>query len=63
MTKTVWTMSIPAAGRKYFDMGRDASYEAARTGVIPTVKVGRKKKRALVRILEQRLESSGEQSG
>ena len=56
MTDTKWTMPIPEAGRKYFDLGRDGSYQAARTGVIPTVKVGRKKKLALVRVLERRLE-------
>ena len=57
MTDTKWTMPIPAAGKKYFNLGRDGSYEAARTGVIPTVKVGRKKKLALVRVLERRLEA------
>jgi hypothetical protein len=34
------TMSVPAAGRKYFGLGRCASYEAARRGEIPTIRIG-----------------------
>jgi hypothetical protein len=32
------TMSVPEAGRTYFDLGRNASYEAARRGDIPTIR-------------------------
>jgi len=49
-----WTMSIPAAGRKYFGLGKFASYQAAEEGLIPYVKVGRLKK-ALPRQIEKRL--------
>jgi hypothetical protein len=35
------TLSVPEAGKRYFDLGRNASYEAARRGEIPTVKIGR----------------------
>jgi hypothetical protein len=35
------TMSVPAAGRVYYDIGRNASYEAARRGEIPTIRIGR----------------------
>jgi hypothetical protein len=35
------TLSVPQAGREYFDLGRNASYEAARRGDIPTIKIGR----------------------
>ena len=35
------TMTVPQAGRTYYDLGRNASYEAARRGEIPTIKVGR----------------------
>ena len=35
------TMTVPEAGRVYFCLGRNASYEAARRGDIPTIKVGR----------------------
>lgn len=36
------TLSVPEAGREYFELGRNASYEAARRGEIPVIKVGRK---------------------
>ncbi|HXW29764.1 MAG TPA: hypothetical protein VEK55_10395 [Xanthobacteraceae bacterium] len=35
------TLTVPEAGRRYFDLGRNASYEAARRGDIPTIRVGR----------------------
>ena len=35
------TLSVPEAGQKYFGLGRDASYEAARRGEIPTLRFGR----------------------
>ncbi len=35
------TMTVPEAGRTYFDLGRNASYEAARRGDIPTIRIGR----------------------
>jgi hypothetical protein len=34
------TMSVPAAGRKYYGLGRNASYEAAKRGDIPTINIG-----------------------
>ena len=34
-------MSVPAAGLIYFGLGRNASYEAARRGDIPTIRIGR----------------------
>jgi hypothetical protein len=34
------TMSVPAAGRKYFGLGKNGSYDAARRGDIPTIKIG-----------------------
>ena len=39
MTKK--TMSVPEAGRVYYEIGRDASYQAARSGQIPTIKIGK----------------------
>ena len=39
----VYTLTIPVAGAKYFNLGRSASYEAARRGEIPTIKIGRKR--------------------
>jgi hypothetical protein len=35
------TMSVPQAGRIYYDLGRNASYEAAKRGDIPTIRIGR----------------------
>jgi hypothetical protein len=33
------TLTVPEAGRVYFDLGRNASYEAARRGDIPTIRI------------------------
>jgi hypothetical protein len=33
------TLSVPVAGRLYFGLGRNASYEAAKRGEIPTIKI------------------------
>lgn len=35
------TMTVPDAGRVYFSLGRNSSYEAARRGDIPTIRIGR----------------------
>jgi hypothetical protein len=34
-------MSVPEAGRTYFGLGRYSSYDAAKRGDIPTIKIGR----------------------
>ena len=34
------TISVPEAGRRYFDLGKNASYEAARRGDIPAIRIG-----------------------
>ena len=39
--KTPKTMSVPEAGKVYYDLSKNASYEAARRGDIPTMRVGR----------------------
>jgi hypothetical protein len=49
-------MTVPEAGKKYFDLSRNGSYAAARRGEIPTIKVGRLLRvpvRALERMLDQ----------
>jgi hypothetical protein len=49
------TMSVPAAGKKYFDLSRDGSYRAAERGEIPTIRVGRLLRvpvRAMERLLD-----------
>ena len=35
------TMSVPEAGKRYFDLSRDGLYRAAERGEIPTIRVGR----------------------
>jgi hypothetical protein len=35
-----YTLSVPEAGRRYFNLGRNASYRRAQEGLIPTIKVG-----------------------
>jgi Helix-turn-helix domain len=34
------TISVPEAGRRYFGLGKNASYEAARSGEIPVIRIG-----------------------
>jgi hypothetical protein len=34
------TLSVPAAGKRYFGLGKNGSYEAAKRGEIPTIKIG-----------------------
>ena len=55
------TISVPQAGRKYFDLSRGASYEAAKRGDLPTVKVGRLL-RVPVRALEAMLDNASKKS-
>jgi hypothetical protein len=52
------TLSVPEAGRIYFDLGRNASYAAAARGEIPTLKVG-SRLRVPVLALERMLETAG----
>ena len=35
------TLSVPEAGKLYLGIGRNTAYEAARTGQIPTIRIGR----------------------
>ena len=49
------TMSVPQAGKKYYGLSRNGSYEAAKRGEIPTIKVGRLVRvpvRAMERIMD-----------
>ena len=34
------TLSVPAAGRQYFNLGKNASYAAAARGEIPVIRIG-----------------------
>jgi hypothetical protein len=53
------TISVPEAGRIYFNLSREGSYDAARTGDIPTVRIGRLL-RVPVRALERMLDRASE---
>jgi hypothetical protein len=53
------TLSIPEAGWRYFRLGRNASYEAAKRGHIPVIKLGIKKKRVPIILMEQMLLNAG----
>jgi hypothetical protein len=52
------TITVPEAGKKYFDLSRDASYAAAQRGDIPTIRVGRLL-RVPVAAMERKLEEAG----
>jgi Helix-turn-helix domain len=52
------TLSVPIAGKQYFDLGRGAAYAAAASGEIPTIRIGRKL-RVPIAALERMLERVG----
>jgi hypothetical protein len=52
---TPLTMTVPEAGRKYFGLSRNGSYDAANRGEIPVIQIGRLK-RVPVRVLERMLD-------
>jgi hypothetical protein len=50
------TMDVPTAGRVYFGLSRNGSYQAAARGQIPTIRIGRLLRvpvAAMERMLEQ----------
>jgi hypothetical protein len=55
------TMSVQEAGRKYYGLSRNGSYDAAHRGDIPTIRVGRLL-RVPVRAMERLLDKAGEPS-
>ena len=52
-----YVSSVPKAGKKFYGLGRSASYEAARRGDIPTIWIGRKQF-ALIVAIKRRLEQA-----
>ena len=60
MQKKPLTISVPEAGRKYLGIGRDASYQAAKSGDIPVMRIGPKLLRVPVIAMERKLERAGE---
>jgi hypothetical protein len=56
MTDQPKTLSVPDAGKRYFGLGRNASYDAARRGEIPVIKIGSRLRVPVIsleRMLEQ----------
>ena len=54
------TLSVPEAGKRYIGLSRNASYDAAKRGDIPTVRIG-KILRVPVVALERMLDSAAKQ--
>jgi len=52
------TISVPEAGRKYFGLSKNGSYDAADRGEIPTIRIG-KLRRVPVRAMERLLDEAG----
>ena len=57
MNTTAKTLSVPDAGREYYDLGRNGSYAATKRGDIPTIRIG-KLLRVPIRALEQLLDTT-----
>ena len=55
---TVKTLSVPEAGKQYFDLAKNASYAAAKCGQIPVIKIGGRLRVPVV-ALERLLASAG----
>jgi excisionase family DNA binding protein len=53
------TITVPEAGQRYLGLSRNGSYEAAKRGEIPTIKIGRLH-RVPVRAMEKMLDRAGE---
>jgi hypothetical protein len=56
------TMSVPEAGKRYFNLSRNASYAAAERGEIPVIRIGRLL-RVPVRAMERKLDNANERCG
>jgi len=55
------TLSVPEAGKKYFGLCRNASYDAAARGEIPVIRIGRLL-RVPIRALERMLDGGSAKS-
>jgi hypothetical protein len=55
------TLTVPAAGKKYFGLSRNGAYDAAKRGEIPTIKIGRLL-RVPIRALEAMLDRASERA-
>jgi len=59
MTDEPKTLSVPEAGKRYFGLCRNAAYDAAARGDLPTIRIGRLL-RVPVRALERMLDCASE---
>lgn len=57
-SETEYTLSVPEAGKRYFGLSRNGSYQAAVEGTLPTIRIG-KLLRVPVRVLERMLDEAG----
>jgi len=55
------TISVPEAGQRYFGLSRNAGYEAAARGDLPTIRIGRLL-RVPVRALERMLDLASQRA-
>ncbi len=53
------TLSVPEAGKRYFGLCRNAAYDAAARGEIPTIRIGRLL-RVPVRLMERMLDQAAQ---
>jgi hypothetical protein len=49
------TISVEDAGRIYYGLSRNGSYDAVKSGAIPVIKVGSRRMRVPVAAMERRL--------
>ncbi len=56
------TLSVPEAGKRYFNLSRNGAYAAAARGEIPTVRVGRLL-RVPIRAMDEMLNKACERPG
>jgi hypothetical protein len=52
------TLSVPEAGRRYFGIGKNASYAAAARGDMPVIKIGRRRRVPII-AMERLMEQAG----
>jgi len=55
------TLAVPEAGKTYFKLGRNASYEAAKRGDLPVIRIGARLRVPIV-ALERMLLDAGRKS-
>ena len=56
------TISVPEAGKRYFNLSRNAAYAAAERGEIPVIRIGRLL-RVPIRAMERKLDDASKRGG